>query len=403
MRTPSFRHALLAMALVGAASCGVQFSPETLVDSLRVLAITSEPPEVAPGEPSHVSVLYGDPTRMGEVNTIIWVGCEPDPLDLNRSACNDASLLLKPSLITEYPPGLKLLGFGPKATYASTRGVFDSLDAENLIRQNGSVGQVIAIVIAEDVKVTAMGEELKEIFERIENKETPTAIALTRIVVSQKAQKNQNPVISNLTFDGAPLPLGARLPLRPGQEVQLGVEVPEASREHYVERQPSGPVEKQETVVGAWYSSSGRFSRERFDVTSSDATTFFAPGSAKFPEDVVPEKRQGQLWLVVRDNRGAQAFEQFRFYVCDEALPTPKVLSLTAPAMAGEPVLVRGENMERVLDILIGGAALVASTYSPARGAFVGYPPELAPGIYPVTVRGHNCTSVDTGLTYQVP
>ena len=31
----------------------------------------------------------------------------------------------------------------------------------------------------------------------------------------------------------------------------------------------------------------------------------------------------GQLWLVVRDNRGAHAFQQFRFFVCDDALPTP--------------------------------------------------------------------------------
>ena len=298
----------LLLALMFASSCGAAFTPETLVDSLRILAISSDPPEVAPGAPSNVSVLSADPTRVGQVDTIIWVGCEPDPQDLNRSACNDASILVKPSLITSYPAGLKLLGFGPKATYASTPGVFDTLEPENPIRQNGSVGQVIVIVVAEEVQVTAMGEELNAVFRRIENKETPTAIGLTRIVVSEKAEKNSNPTITTLTFDGAPLPIGARLQVKPGQEVALGVEVPESSREHYTERQPSGPVEKQEVVVGAWYSSNGRFSRERFDVTSTEATTFYAPGSAKFPEDPVPEKRTGQLWLVVRDNRGAQAF-----------------------------------------------------------------------------------------------
>lgn len=393
---------LLSM-LVVASSCGVQFSPETLVDSLRILAITSDPPEVAPGGQVNVSVLFGDPTRVGQVSTIIWVGCDPDPLDLNRTACNDASILVKPSLITEYPPGLTLLGFGPKAVYTAKPGVFDILEPENTIRQNGSIGQVMAIVIAEDVKVSAMGDELKAVFQRIENKETPTAIGLTRIVVSEKAQRNLNPTITNLTFDGAPLPLGARLQVRPGQEVALGVEVPESSRELYSELQPSGVVEKQETVVGAWYSSNGRFSRERFDVTSTETTTFITPGSAKFPEDPVPEKRSGQLWLVVRDNRGAQAFEQFRFYVCDDALPTPKVTAVTAPTVAGDPVLVTGDDMPKVLDILIGGVALETSTYSAVRNAFVGFPPALAPGTYPVTMRGQNCSSVDTGLTYTVP
>ena len=306
-------------------------------------------------------------------------------------------------MITEYPQGLKLLGFGPKAVYASTPGVFDVLAADDLIRQNGSVGQVMAIVIAEDVKVTAMGDELKAVFQRIQDKVTPAAIGLTRIVVSEKAQKNQNPTITGLTFDGAPLPQGARLQVRPGQEVALGVEVPESARQHYTELQPAGPVDKQETVVGAWYSSNGRFSRERFDVTSTDATTFVAPGSTKFPEDPVPEKRTGQLWLVVRDNRGAQAFEQFRFYVCDDTLPTPTVRTITAPTAAGDSVLVTGDDMPRVLDILIGGVALENSTYSAARNAFVGFPPALAPGTYPVTMRGQNCSSVDTGLTYTVP
>jgi hypothetical protein len=331
------------------------------------------------------------------------VGCEPDPQDLNRSACNDASLLIKPTLITEYPKGLKLLGFGPHATYASTPGVFDVLAPEDPIRQNGSVGQVITIVIAEDVKVSAMGDELKAVFQRIQDKVTPAAIGLTRIVVSQKAQKNQNPTITDLTFDGDPLPLGARLQVRPGQEVALGVEVPESAREHYTELQPSGPVDKQEVVVGAWYSSNGRFSQERFDVTSTAPTTFYAPGSKKFPEDPVPEKRTGQLWLVIRDNRGAQAFEQFRFYVCDDTLPMPVVRTVTAPTVAGDPVLVTGDNMPNVLDILIGGVALETSTYSASRGAFVGFPPTLPSGTYPVTMRGQNCSSVDTGLTYVVP
>ncbi len=398
------RAQVLTFALL-ASSCGVQFTPETLVDSLRILSIVSDPPEVQPGQPSNVSVLFGDPSRVGKPSTIIWVGCEPDPQDLNRSACNDASILVKPTLITEYPAGLKLLGFGSKttATYASTPNVFDVLAPEDGVRQNGSVGQVMAIVIAEEVNLSAMGDELTAVFQRIENKETKAAIGLTRIVVSEKAQKNQNPSITNLTFDGDPLPLGARLQVRPGQEVAMGVEVPESSRELYSELQPSGPVEKREVVVGAWYSSNGRFSRERFDVTSTEPTTFISPGSSKFPEDPVPEKRSGQLWLVVRDNRGAQAFEQFRFYVCDESLPTPRVTGVAAPTSSGEQVVVTGQDMSKVLDILIGGAALETSTYSAARGAFVGFPPTLPSGIYPVTMRGQNCSSIDTGLTYTVP
>ena len=105
---------------------------------------------------------------------------------------------------------------------------------------------------------------------------------------------------------------------------------------------------------------------------------------------------------MVRDNRGAQAFEQFRFFVCDESLPTPHVTSITPPASSTEQVVVMGENMNRALDVVIGDAALETSTYSASRGAFVGFQPQLPPGTYPVTMRGQNCSTVDTGLTYTV-
>lgn len=383
--------------------CGVQFLPETLVSSLRILSLTSEPPEVAPGQTSTVSVLYGDPTRIGLPTTIIWVGCEPDPLDLGRSPCNDASYLVDPTLITNYPPGLKLLGFSKTANYASSPDLFSVLAPDDPIRLNGSIGPVIAIVIADEVSVTATGDELKAVFQRIKDKELPTQIALTRVVVSEKQQKNQNPTISSLTFDGAPLPEGAKLAVHAGQQVKLGVTVPDSAREAYVEYQPSGPVNKVETVVGAWYSSAGRFDTERFDVTDPTPTTFTAPGSSQFPEDPVPEKRSGQLWVVVRDNRSAQSYQQFRFFVCDESLMTPVVRSITPPATPTDTVVVDGDDMPDVLDVLIGDKALTTGTYVAGRG-FSGFlPTDLPSGTYPVTMKGKNCSSVDTGLTYTVP
>lgn len=383
--------------------CGVQFTPETLINSLRVMAVHAEPPEVAPTETTRLEVLYSDPSRIGLPNTIIWVGCEPDPLDMNRSACNDASILIKPSLITEYPPGLTLLGFGPRAMYATKPNPFGMLAPEDPIRKNGSVAVVMSIVVGENVDVSAMGDELNAVFRRIENKETPAAIALTRVLVSEKTEgRNQNPTISNLTFDGENLPIGARLQVNAGQKVTLGVAVPESAREVYFEQQPSGPVEKREVVVGAWYSIGGRFSQERFDVSASDTTIFTAPGSPEFPEDPVPERRSGQLWLVVRDNRGAQAWEQFRYWVCDESLPSATVTGIQAPSSADDPIVVTGTNMNRALDVVIGGRALTNGTYSGARDAFVGYLSGLPPGTYPVQLRGQNCVNADTGLTYTV-
>lgn len=79
----------LLLALTGCTNAS--FSPETLVNDLRVLSIQVEPPEVGPGENAKLSILKTDQT--GVVSSSIWVGCEPDPQDLGRSACNDAAIL----------------------------------------------------------------------------------------------------------------------------------------------------------------------------------------------------------------------------------------------------------------------------------------------------------------------
>lgn len=397
------RTATTLLALSLAACTNAKFTPETLVKDLRVLSIQAEPPEVGPGELSRLSILKSD--IPGQVTSLIWVGCEPDPQDLGRSACNDASILLRPTEIVDYPAGLQLLGFGLTAQYKSTTTVFDVLPGDSLIRRTGSVGQVMGLVIGEEVDPLATGDKLRGYFARIEAKETPVVVALTRVLVSEKppAQRNKNPGIVDLFVDGARHPKGGRIPVKAGGQVALTVEVPADVRQTYVEPLPSGDVERTESVVGAWYSSAGRFSRERFDATVRDATTFIAPGSADFPDDPVPERRTGTIWLVVRDDRGGQSFDRYPFFVCDEALPNPLVQSITPPATPDGQVTVTGDNLSAALDVVVGDVALGRGTYNAALGTFVGDVPSLPAGSYPVKVRGRNCRDSDTGLRYPVP
>jgi len=394
---------LLLMAMLVSA-CGAQFTPETLVNSLRVLSVTAEPPEVAPGQVTTMTTLWGDPSRIGEVSTQIWVGCDPDPLDLGRSPCNDASFLIQPTKITSAPVGMRILGLGvDSVVYTPAATTFDVLDAGDPIRQSGSVGQVIVIVIGEDVASNLEGDKLTQLLQRVQDRTTPAAIAVSRVLVSEKpaADRNHNPVITSLTFNGVEVPIGAKLQVHEGEEIALGADIPASSRENYVEQLPTGPVNKTEEVIGAWYSIGGRFSQERFDIASTTPTTFYAPGNAKFPDDTVPAKRIGQLWLVVRDNRGAQAYSAFRYWVCDGST-TPTVTGITPPASASDSVRVSGTNLANALDIVIGDYALVNGSYSPTSDNFLGSQPPLPPGTYPVKLRSKNCENSDTGLTYVV-
>lgn len=396
------RALVLVVASVVLLGCGGQFKPETLVESLRVLSVTSDPPEVSPGQAASLSVLWSDPSRIGQPTTVLWVGCQPDPLDLGRTTCSDATILLKPTLITDYPEDLQLLGFGQTASYVPKADVFSVLPEGDPIRNNGTVGVVLALVVGEEVDPLATGEKLRGYFERIENRETQAVAAIARILVTERAVKNRNPSIGTLTVDGAPHPPNARLQVQPGQRRKLGVSVPDDARETYTLVQPSGNVEETEAIVGAWYSSSGRFNQARFDVYESPVTDFVAPGSTEAPDDPVPERRTGTVYLVVRDSRGGQAFRQYPFYVCDES-PAPKVTAIAPPSGTEDRVVVTGENLAGALDIVVGDVALAEASYSPGRQAFLGAPPALPPGTYPVRVRGKNCSDADTGLTYTVP
>src|SRR5687767_12397203 len=106
--------------------CAPQLKPETLVEKLRVLSITAEPPEVKPGQSSALNVLQLDPSRPGGKTTVIWVGCEPDPFGEGRSACNDTTALLQPTSFTTFPEGVRILGIGNRSSYASAATLFEN-------------------------------------------------------------------------------------------------------------------------------------------------------------------------------------------------------------------------------------------------------------------------------------
>lgn len=396
------RISILTTCALLLSACGAQFKPETLVDALRVLSITAEPPEVAPGESAQLDILQMDPSRPGGKTTVVWVGCEPDPIDFNRSACNDTSALLQPTAFATFPPGVRVLGFGTRAGYASARTLFDELPPEDPVRSNGTSGPVLGVVIGEEVNPTSNDADLRELFGRIERQEIQTVMSLTRVTVTERLEKNHNPKFEALEQDGVAVPKGARLQLREGAKVKLVPRATEDSRETYSVILPAGPSERSETLVASWYSTSGRFDQARVDVSTGAETQFIVPGSSEVPDDPVPEKRTGTIWMVMRDGRGGQHYEVLPFFICDGS-PTPSLTALQAPASSGDPLVATGQNMAGTLDLLIGGVAVSRGSYSPGRDAFLGDAPVLPPGTYPVELRGKNCTSTDTGLTWTVP
>jgi len=397
----------LALALLALTGCAEAWSPESIIEDLRVIGMQADPAELKPGESASLSALILDPSRPGQKNTVLWIGCDPDPFNLGRSACSDPAVLQNPaSLVSggKLPNGVHFIGLDNAATYATSAELFSQLAATDTRRQTGTVGQVLAIAIAQETTGVPTMEEAAALFDKVAKKEVKAVITLFRIKVSESATRNTNPVISAFLFDGKPVKPNLPAMISAAGKREVLLEAPEGSFEPYVETTPTAMEEKVERLTSAWYSTSGRFNNLRVALRSEVKAIFTAPGDPGFPLDKVPENRSGTFFVVMRDTRGGQTWTQHPFWICDIATSIANVTAVTSPAAKGELVVVDGQGLDGVLAIEAGGVGMLRGSFSPMSGKYEALvPPTLAPGTYPVTVHRKNCSSVETGLMLTVP
>lgn len=384
------RLAMLSVLLFG---CDPGFRPETLVENLRLIGVSADNPKLLPGESTRVRALVLDPSRTTP-STVLWLGCEPDPFNLNRSPCANPDVLNDPSALTAgtgmLPPGVSVIGLNDQAFYSVPAGLFDVLAPDDPRRQTGTVGQMIAFAVAEAVSPQATMEELQALFARVQARELKSIIALFRVTISESTVRNVNPVVDTLVVANEPWPRGARFFVNEREPITLDIIAPPSSFEPFVLETPTGDEMKTERILTAWYSTSGRFSETSTALGEGVKTIFTAPGSNADP---VPERRTGTLYTVFRDTRGGQAWREWPFYVCDSALSAPEVIGVDWPATAMDPVVLRGNSLGSVLDVIVDGVALERAAFIEASGTFQGY---LPAGVEVGTRRGLVHTRVCT-------
>lgn len=367
---------LLLLALTG---CDPGFRPETLVENLRLIGVSADNPKLLPGESTRVRALVLDPSR-SMPSTVLWIGCEPDPYNLNRSPCADPAVLQDPSALNSgdgmLPPGVSVIGFNEQAFYSVPAGLFDVLAPDDPRRQSGTVGQMIAFAVAETVSPQASQEELRALFERVRSKEVKSVLALFRVQISESSERNVNPVVESLVVANERWPRGARFFVREKEPISLDLLAPEASFEPFVLTTPTGEEMKTERILTAWYSTAGRFSESSTALNEGVKTIFTAPGSSSDP---VPERRIGTVYTVFRDTRGGQSWREWQYFVCDDSLSAPEVTSVEWPASATEPVVLRGNNLSSVLDVIVDDVALERAAFLESSGTFQGYLPAGVP------------------------
>lgn len=394
--------ALLAVVLTG---CTPETFPvESLVDNLRLLGVSATPADLRPGESTRLDALVVDPTRPAQATTTFWIGCDPDPFNLNRSVCSDPAVLNDPAQLgdmSSLPAGVRFIGLNGLANYAAPVGLFNVLAADDARRVLGTTGQVLGISIAEEVSPTAPMDELRAVFERVQKKEVRSLVSLFRVRISEDPERNTNPRVARLLVDDAQWPQGARVMMKPAQVVDLDVDATDETFEPFTATTPNGPEARVERVLVAWYSTSGRFSEERTAMREAVKTKFTAPGAKAF--DPVPERRTGTMWTVLRDTRGGLSWSEFPYFICDEALPEVTVSQVRPLVSRTDSVVLEGANLASVLDVMVGGVAVARGRANATGSSWEGtLPASVTTGTQPVVIHTRRCERLDQP-SLQVP
>jgi hypothetical protein len=402
------RPALLALVCF-IFGCGETFKPESVVADFRVLGIKAEPADLRPGDTTSLTALVADPKRAPTERTLLWLSCDPDPFGAGRNACSDIAQLQDLSQIVtndgsvSFPPGMRTAGFGDLVAYTAPSDLFSVLAADDRRRLTGTVAQILMLAVAEAVSPLATQEDRDALLGRIQRKEVPFIASLFRIRVSEDPQRNTNPTLESISVGGRPVRFdGSLLRVSSTQESAWVTRAPASAFETYDLLTPTGSEARSESLLASYYTTVGRFSRERVSLGNNIESFYRPPGFEN--NDELPDDRQGQFFVVVRDTRGGQVWTQVGFYLCDASLPSPVLTSVsdTAPT-PGTILTLEGDNLASVLEVVAGDTLLQDFRYVTSTGRITVSVPVLPAGPQPLLLRTKACSNVLTTLTIAQP
>lgn len=185
-------------ALVG---CGADFDPGSNVSSFRVLAIQADNPYAAPGETVRLSATSYDPG--GRTITWAWAACS-NPASASVEGC--LAEIAQTTLETGTPP-LLATGVGQDSVELTiSPSALDELPSE--VRSNALTG-VLAVACPGTLEL-GTSESTGGLLPFRCTDESGTELGLHDNIVGVKrvfvrsTDRNQNPVIESVTFDGEP-------------------------------------------------------------------------------------------------------------------------------------------------------------------------------------------------------
>jgi len=296
---------LIAAAL--ALACQPDFERMSQVDKFRVLGVSAEPPEIAPGDGTEVAVLWADPRGGGREVTFAWLVCDGyvkvsqgpaacvpvfPPYVATASAGGDALSIpwTPPDMLEELPAG----------DSAAKASVFVLMCAGGSLPQAGElVAATTEVNDPSDLCVGGAG-----------------LTAFKTVTVSESTNPNANPTIERLNLNGSRLDPAVEDGLgvvfcdeqgKCGRKAELQVFLTADSAQTF-EAIELGQLETvTERLYVTWFATGGKFDADRS--TSEDP---LGPYEVEWKPDDFGEFN---LWVVAHDVRGGVGWQTYRLEV----------------------------------------------------------------------------------------
>jgi hypothetical protein len=273
-RTPSSPLALVLAAAAASASlagCADDFTPASVLEDVRVLALLADPLEAGPGDEVAVrAVVYEDPAD--PVAAESWSFCPLTTGAQGGFRCVVAAC--------ETP-----LGTAREATANPYALAEACVAAAGGTLPDGGATTPAEVESVFRFRATTTGGRVREAVLRLPLRTTPPA------------ERNLPPSLTRVTVGGVPASAGAVAgTVRPGESIAVAAEIDPASLQPYVD---GAGRTLTESVVVSFFTTAGRFTDDRG--AAPLATT------ALEARELPAGASQAELWVVARDLRGGQA------------------------------------------------------------------------------------------------
>jgi hypothetical protein len=312
------RITLLGLVLASTA-CSDLFTPSSVVESVRILAVKADLPYAAPGEPLKLEVLAydGRKDKPAPMKLSWFPELCVNPKDNKLSDCYT-------KLAAKYSPGASIdAQLKPGETFA-TMMPEDALSSRDPNRPGAPFGSVYAFVAAcaGELRMTGRSADYPDsvpfgCFDASGNAlGTESFVFSFARLYAFPGVRNENPVIDGVTIAGAPVTEAAPVTidhctvakLDDCPKIPITVAVPPSSQEPDVFNALPGETPPGEQVWASVYMTAGKPDNEATVLYNASGG---AIAGAKNDLFAPLEPGPATLWVVVRDNRSGVSWKRF--------------------------------------------------------------------------------------------